>query len=231
MDYRLMSPDDLKYERYEDSWKAAEIPAKQWLVVEQELNKIRKTKQFPAGIQAVVDAIKRTALKNPTLLEVGCSSGYFSELFRLAKINVRYHGCDYGQEFIKLAKEKFPNATFSLCDATKLPFKTDSFDIIMSGSCLLHIARYQAAIKESARVAKKFVIFHKTPVVHTIPTVYTVKRAYNVEMLEIQFNENELLKLFDKNGLTIVSIQSYASMTLSGLTEPIFYKDYLCIKQ
>lgn len=229
--YQIVDPKTVDLTKFESSWQDQSLPAKQWSVVRQQLAQIRQSQQFPPAMQAIVDLVKLSGLKRPTILEIGCSSGYIGEVLKLAKLDIEYQGCDYSASFIDLAKKKFPKHQFQVCDATQLPYRNGQFEMVVSGCCILHILDYPKAIAESARVAKQLVIFHKTPIVHLKPTLYTVKTAYGVKMFEIQFNETEFINLLAKYGLSILTNRIYASMTITGLDEPIFYKDYLCRKQ
>lgn len=229
--YQIVDPKTVDLTKFESSWQDQALPAKQWTVVERQLALIRQSQKFPPALQAMIDLVKLSGLKRPTILEIGCSSGYIGEVLKLAKLDIKYQGCDYSASFIDLANQKFPKHQFQVCDATQLPYQSGQFDIVISGCCLLHILKFPKAIAESARVAKNYVLFHKTPIIHLKPTLYTVKTAYGVKMFEIQFNETELIDLLAKYGLSILTNRIYASMTITGLDEPIFYKDYLCQKK
>jgi hypothetical protein len=53
-------------------------------------------------------------------------------------------------------------------------------------------------------VAKRYAIFHRTPVVRGLPNQYFRKLAYGIETIEIHFNEQHLLSLIDDCGLAVV---------------------------
>lgn len=229
--YQIVDPKIVDLTNLSSSWQDQALPAKQWLVVERQLAAIRQSQKFPPALQAIIDLVKLSGLKRPVILEIGCSSGYLGEVLKLAKLDIEYQGCDYSPDFIDLAKQKYPDHEFKVCDATQLPYRNGQFEIVVSGCCILHILDYPKAIAESARVSKQLVIFHKTPIVHLKPTLHTVKTAYDVKMFEIQFNETEFIDLLAQSGLSILTNRTYASMTITGLDEPIFYKDYLCQKE
>ena len=69
---------------------------------------------------------------------------------------------------------------------------------------ILHVRDYEKAIREAARVAKKYVLFHRTPV-HDKPTSFYYKEGYDQPMMEIRFNQNDLYKQFQKSGLRLVT--------------------------
>ncbi len=217
--------------QYGDQWKNDSLPAKQLEIVKQELAAIKTSGNMPAHMRTLVDEIRQLALVKPSILEIGCSSGYYSEVFKLAGLAVQYTGCDYSESFIALAKQRYPHLPFMVCDGTKLPYDNNSFDIAISGCCILHIINYEAAIAETARVAKKYAIFHRTPVLHQRATTYTHKQGYGVDMIEILFNESELMDLFKQYGLAVVAIHTPAlNVKLVELKEPAYTKNYVCMK-
>lgn len=227
-DYRIVKNPNLDQlrKKYRDTWKDESIPYQQLQLIERQSVNYSET----APVKALVSLMKKTGLKKPTILEVGCASGYYSEFLPKAGVKVNYQGCDYSPSFIRLAKERYPQVKFKISDATRLDYEDGQFEVVISGCCLLHIIDYQKAIAETARVAKDWAIFHRTPVLHLSKTTFTKKIAYGLEMVEILFNEEELTDLFDENDLTIKSINSYVKFFIKDLNEPVFIKSYLCQK-
>ena len=157
---------------------------------------------FDVFVQSVRALPQRSA--GMSLLEIGCSSGFYSEVLHIAGLGLTYTGCDYSDAFIQLAREKYPTIAFDVEDATALRYPQDSFDVVVSGCCLLHIPQYAKAIEETARVARSFAIFHRTPVVWGQSEQWFRKQAYGVETVEIHFNEPALLQLFAAHGLHLI---------------------------
>jgi len=218
--------DELKKDFY-NVWQNDFIAKKQTAKVEEQIENYNSI----APMKVAVDLIKKIDLKNPSLLEIGCSSGYYSEIFKKAGIDVVYHGCDYSEEFIKIAKQKYPDIDFKVSDAINLKnYNDNQFDIVISGCCILHIIDYPKAISESARVSNKYVLFHRTPILHENKTLFAEKIGYGSNMIEIFFNEEELINLFNKNGLVVQNINTHAKFPVNGLGEHVFMKSYLCKK-
>lgn len=193
-------------QRLRQSWQDAGLPLRQRELVDQQLQQYRSGKKiavFDVFVQALRDL--SDVRSGMSLLEIGCSSGYYSEVMSIAKIPLAYTGCDYSAPFINMARAKYPLAKFSVADATDLPFQDRYFDIVVSGCCLLHIPEYIRAIEETARVCRHYAIFHRTPVVWGQPGQWFRKRAYGVETVEIHFNEAELLALFQDKGLEVMA--------------------------
>lgn len=223
-DYKIITNPNLKElkKKYSGVWKDDTFPEKQWGRVERQLKHINDVPEF----KVIINMVKASGLINPSILEVGCSSGYLSKVLT----DVRYEGTDYSSSFIQFAKQKFPEIKFTINDATNLKYKDKSFDIVISGCCLLHIIDFKKAIKEVARVAKKYVIFHRTPVFHLQPTTFFTKNAYDAEMLEIIFNEEELTDILRTCNLATVKIRTIGEGKISGMNEKMFMKNYLCQK-
>jgi SAM-dependent methyltransferase len=192
--------------RLVDSWKEEQLPARQRVLADAQLQNYRNGKSvevFDVFI-ASLDAARGVPTEG-TLLEIGCSSGYYSEVLKISGRNLHYTGCDYSDGFISLARSIYPDGTFDVEDATKLSYADDRFDVVVSGCCLLHIPDYKTAIAETARVAKDYVIFHRTPVVYGQETKYFRKQAYGLETIEIHLSEEEFFSLTAQNGLELVT--------------------------
>jgi ubiquinone/menaquinone biosynthesis C-methylase UbiE len=163
-------------------------------------------------------------------LEIGCSSGYYSEVISIAGLPFLYTGCDYSAPFIKMAREQYPSAEFHVADATELPFPDGSFDVVVSGCCLLHIPEYNKAVSETARVCRSYAIFHRTPVVWGQPNQWFRKQAYGIETVEIHFNEDEFLVLLEAAGLALIA--TYTLYEENGVEDARgqAVRTYLCRK-
>ena len=189
-----------------NSWQNDALPKRQRELVDQQLLQYRSGARINV-FDVFVDAVRALPDLTPcaSLLEVGCSSGFYSEVIEIAAMPIRYSGCDYSDGFISLAREKYPSIEFAVEDATDLSYPDGSFDIVVSGCCLLHIPEYARGIEETARVARRYAIFHRTPVVWGQPEQWYRKQAYGVETVEIHFNESEFLALLDMNGLELIA--------------------------
>ncbi len=218
-------------ERLGSAWKDPGVPAKQRRLVDEELASYRTGRPCPS-FDALVEILRHNIpnLDGMTLLEVGCSTGYYGEVLQARGIHAEYRGCDFSQAFINLARKSYPSFGFDVEDATRLNYPDNSFDIVVSGCCLLHIRCYEEAIAEAARVARQFAVFHRTPVLHMQGPLFYRKKAYGMEMLEIHFNEQQLVRLFSAHRLHLVDINCHAVMAHRDIHDPLFHKSYLCRK-
>ena len=192
--------------RLRSAWLSSKLPMRQRSLVDKQLMAF-KAGQRIAVYDVLIGALSSLpeAKHRTSVLEVGCSSGYYSEVFSFSQLSIKYSGCDYSPKFIQLAQQKYPSIDFRVEDAISLGYLDNSFDVVISGCCLLHIPEYEKAIKEAARVASQYVIFHRTPVLLSEETKFYKKLAYGVETIEIHFNEAALIELFDVNGLTLIN--------------------------
>lgn len=214
------------------AWQAKDIPIKQRVGVDRSLASYRlgePIREFDVLIELLRRYPARASASNLRLLEVGCSSGYYSEALALRGVKCIYAGCDYSPEFIGMARRLYPALDFEVEDATALSYADSTFDIVVSGCCILHIPDYAAAITEAARVARHQVVFHRTPVLHLAPTKYFSKLAYGIETVEIHFNEEELVSLFARHGLRVLAIATINASWRDG--DAFATKTYLCEKK
>lgn len=155
-------------------------------------------------LKVAADAIEATGIANPRVLEVGCGSGYYSDVFTtMIADGVRYTGIDYSHAMIARARTRAPSTTFQVADATRMPFADRSFDVVFNGVSLMHIIDYQAAIHEAARVATSYCVFHTVPVFQDHRTMFLRKYAYGAPVIEIIFNKQELIALCRDAGLRL----------------------------
>lgn len=236
--HRLYSSSD--YSIISEDQALADSPVSGWL---SELTTRRQEKAYAAllsdlregnpriDFRVAAEAVESTCLSHPRILEVGCGSGYYVEVFeKLLHSPFEYTGLDYAPAMIKRAIESYPRYSFQVGDATKLPFPDNAFDIVLNGVSLMHILDYGAAISEGARVASHACIFHSVPVFKNRSTAHLKKYAYGSPVTEIVFNEVELLRVFEANGLK--AVQSWQSIPydvghIAGETSTA--KTYLCM--
>lgn len=210
------------------SWLDKSLPSLQRDLVDQQLGIFRA-----GGSVELFDVITNIVSKmrlhgGSSLIEIGCSSGYYSEVLEIAGLDVDYSGCDYSATFIDMAKRRYPNRNFTVADATALPFANDAFDIALSGCCLLHIPEYERAIEETARVTRKYAIFHRTPVIVDGDTKYFTKTAYNIKTIEIHPSEREFYEMAKRSGLLITDVYTLAESKSGGQQSAV--RTYVCEK-
>jgi ubiquinone/menaquinone biosynthesis C-methylase UbiE len=163
-----------------------------------------KAGQPRLDFKVAAEAIAAAGIVHPKVLEVGCGSGYYSEvLATLLPAGVQYTGIDYSDAMIARARAHYPSTAFEVADATRLPYADGAFDIVFNGVSLMHIVDYQGAIREAARVAAHCCILHTVPVFDNCRTTFLTKYAYGAPVVEIIFGKQELMSLCNKSGLRL----------------------------
>ena len=102
-----------------------------------------------------IDYIRRYVDINSqtSLLDVGAGNGIFT--YYWADIAGLVVGVDYAEKMIKMS----PCRKLLLqADATVLPFKDNSFDVVFCSNLLHHVGEPIYVVKEMKRVTKKYVI-------------------------------------------------------------------------
>jgi SAM-dependent methyltransferase len=186
----------------DNGWTAPEIAERQHRAYAPLLENVRQGKPR-RDLQIAAQCVVETGLVNPSLLEIGCGSGYYSEILALLAGPLRYLGLDYSAAMIAMARRSYPAKDFLIGDGTSLPLLDRSVDIVLSGNSLMHIRDYRTAIEETARVARSWCIFHTVPILQERSTTILQKRAYGVRTVEIIFNRQELEEKILSAGLRI----------------------------
>jgi len=212
-----------------DGWQNPGLPEKQWDAFAPILNEMRRGK-YRKDFVALAQAVKSTAMENPLIVEIGCGSGWNAEVLeKLLGHSVRYIGSDYSFGMVHIGKRHYTHTSFLTCDAVKLPFADSCCDILISGTALMHIPEYQSAIMESRRVARRFAIYHTVPVHLQRPTMTLRKRAYGEPVVELIFNESELIDVFRKSGFEVRQVLESIPYDLFQVTgEHSVTKTYVC---
>jgi SAM-dependent methyltransferase len=211
------------------AWQDPAIPAAQRRLVDSELSAMYRGKVV-APFRVLADAVRRTGCERGSLVEVGCASGYYREVLQhLLGHEVQYAGIDYSRSLVGEARRHYPGVPFAVGDATALPLRDGACDVLISGCVILHVPDFRKVISESARAARKWVIFHRTPVVRG-PTRRYTKYAYGVRCLEIFFGEEELQALFREFGLNPVAALEISRGTLPECSAPYCTETYICRK-
>lgn len=165
------------------------------------------------------EAVAATGLAKPSLIEIGCGSGYYSEVFAtLLPDGIAYTGIDYSVAMIERAHARYPAVQFEVADAARLPYREAHFDIAFNGVSLMHIVEYAAAIREMARVVSRYCILHTVPVFDDCRTTYLRKYAYGAPVVEIVFGRAELMSLCKESGLQLERTWPCIPYDVSGVT-------------
>jgi protein-L-isoaspartate O-methyltransferase len=204
MDHEITEKDKI-------GWLDPSIPNKQRSLVEEELNQLyhgETIKPFKVLYELIKDKIEQ----HDTIVEIGCSSGYYSEVMEyLTSLSLQYHGIDISESMIRLARKCYPNKIFSVAKGSNLAFEDKAFRWVVSGCVLLHDPEYFKQIQETCRIAEKYVVAHRTPIHKASHTSFYRKKAYGVQTVEIRFNETLIVNAFLEAGFEVEKKIEYES--------------------
>lgn len=88
------------------------------------------------------------------VLDVGCNSGWFLNEVSRALNKSECHGIDLFPAAIKYGQKHYPKLKLKLADAQKLPYKDNSFDLIICTEVVEHVVDLPKMLREMSRVAK-----------------------------------------------------------------------------
>jgi ubiquinone/menaquinone biosynthesis C-methylase UbiE len=100
-------------------------------------------------------------LKNRSLLDAGCGTGWFSK--RASELGADVVSLDIGKSLLNEVKKKC-DSKLIVGDVLNLEFKDKSFDVVVSSEVIEHTLEPRKAVKEIVRVTKdKGIIVLTTP--------------------------------------------------------------------
>jgi ubiquinone/menaquinone biosynthesis C-methylase UbiE len=202
-DYQVVTSTDLTHATDSGAWRRVDVVHRQdeaWQTLVRDMLAGRPRRDLVAA----ADAVRATGMSQPSVLEVGCGSGYYCRILpHLLGRPIGYTGLDYSPAMVDLARQRYPRSRFCVGDATSLPFGNASFDVVFNAAALMHIPNYRAAVAEARRVGRRWCIFHTLVLLRRRETTFVTKRAYGQRTVEIIFNEAQLRQLLTEHGLTV----------------------------
>ncbi len=123
----------------------------------------KHTTQNPIGkwflnnfMNTLTSAIRPLHIKS--ILDVGAGEGFTLARLHLEKIGKRLEGIEYSKEAIKLGKKLHPEFLIKHGNIYQLPYKNNSFDLVISTEVLEHLDSPRKGLQELIRVSKKYVL-------------------------------------------------------------------------
>ncbi len=93
-----------------------------------------------------------------SVLDVGCGEGFTIDRLQKEKIGKEHVGIEYDDTAIALGKKLYPKVNIKKGDIYDLPYKSNSFDLVICTEVLEHLENPKKAYKELLRVSKKYVL-------------------------------------------------------------------------
>lgn len=131
------SQKELFYDKFSDVW-------------ESKINKTETRKRLSVVFE---DLLKGVDLKGKQFLDVGCGLGYFSK--EASRRGAIVTGVDVGGRLVKKSKQRVPEGNFIVASASELPFKDETFDIVLCTEVIEHLENQKEALAEIFRALKK----------------------------------------------------------------------------
>jgi len=146
------------------------------------------------------------------VLEIGCGRGFYLKTLKTVWPGLNITGIDVNQKYLDKARNFLEGLDVKLIvgDATKLPFKNQTFDRIIASEVLEHIPNDQKAIYEMHRVLKpggivlitvpnKNYPFLWDPLNWTLERIFKTHIPSNIWWLAGIWADH--VRLYDKEGL------------------------------
>ncbi len=163
------------------------IPKEKWNKIEQYLEYLRHLAAYTVLAEPFVG--------NKRVLEIGCGSGYGADY--LSKFASSIVAIDISSEAISYCQDKYGklNLVFMQANGLKLPFKCDSFDVVLSFQVIEHIdprnvLNYLSEIKRVLNREGVFLVSTPNSRLRLLP----FQKPWNPEH-EREYNDEEFKKL------------------------------------
>jgi ubiquinone/menaquinone biosynthesis C-methylase UbiE len=104
----------------------------------------------------VAEVIKR--LEPRRVLDAGCGHGFVMSFLSERSPSVEFFGLDFGLDALHYARGMVPAAPMLWGDVTQLPFRDDSFDLVICFGVLPYLREPRLALQEFRRVSGDHVL-------------------------------------------------------------------------
>ncbi|KKQ35204.1 MAG: Methylase involved in ubiquinone/menaquinone biosynthesis [Microgenomates group bacterium GW2011_GWA2_37_6] len=107
-------------------------------------------------LNTVVKTIR--PLNIDSVLDVGCGEGFTLARLQKEKIGKEFEGIEADEAAIELGKKLYPRLKITKGDIYKLPYKSNSFDLVVCTEVLEHLENPKKAYRELIRVSNKYIL-------------------------------------------------------------------------
>lgn len=149
-------------------------------------------------------------------LDVGCGTG-FSSINHPTHISIT--GIDFSIRNLRIN----PIQTKIQASSYNLPFTINSFDLVYGWDFLHHLENPEKAVKEMARVSKKFLVLFEPNRNNPIQFFYSFSNKN--ERGTLQFTKNKLLEFLNEINFKLISCETVGCIFAGATPEfllPIF---------
>jgi ubiquinone/menaquinone biosynthesis C-methylase UbiE len=134
-------------------------------------------------------------LSDKSVLDVGCGPGLFTH--HLAQRARKVMGCDSSAHML----QAIAGVEALEADATCLPFKDQSFDVVFEANLLHHTQEPQRVVAQMARVAKEAVVLIEVNALN--PIMFAFSALNRAERGGLRSTPWHLRSLLDQAGLVV----------------------------
>ncbi len=141
-----------------------------------------------------------------TVLDLSCGKGEILHKIGVTQPSLKLSGIDIDAGVIEQAKVLNPNATFSVGDASKLPFESKAVNLVISSMSVHHYRNLETIFSEVARILTEDGSFY---VMDVAPRYRLTLRFWNfwgcseAYHFERYYRRSDLEVLLEKRGLSI----------------------------
>jgi ubiquinone/menaquinone biosynthesis C-methylase UbiE len=177
---------------------------------------------------SAMEDIRKEALFNENFLDVGCGKGNL--VFKLGKIGKISVGIDISKRKINYAVKnvKDTNSHFILADATRLPFRDNSFKVITAIDVIEHLSDYEEFISECKRILKtNGLMYIHTPnrLQTNLRKMLTRWKGWCEEHVH-EFSPSELMELLKTRGFRDVKIFRLDGLWMLRFFPPVINRTF-----
>ena len=157
--------------------------------------------------QEAIESINQFYSNNiESILDIGAAEGLMLSQLKRNYPQAKCVGLEYSQELINLNQDK--NIEIIQGDAHQLPFKDNSFDIIIATAIIEHLDNPSQALKEAHRVLKKeglIIITTPDPFFDKAAELFTKENFSHQET----FNLKKLRSLLEENKFQVAEAKKF----------------------
>lgn len=152
--------------------------------------KYRDRSKKAKKIYLTIENYLRKPITGKEVLDIGCGNGEIGKVFIDTKNKV------YGVD-IEDVRRKNSGIKFKMVDSAKIPYKNDSFDIVISNHTIEHIPEQAEHLNEMRRIVKKTgLVYLATP---NKSSPFMRGHVGN----DMVLHWPEMIPLFEKHGFTV----------------------------
>jgi ubiquinone/menaquinone biosynthesis C-methylase UbiE len=98
------------------------------------------------------------AKKVESILDVGCGEGFTLNRLKEKGIGKKLEGIEYLKAAIELGHKTYPDINIKQGNIYNLPYKDNSFDLVLCTEVLEHLDKPEDGLRELVRVSKKYLV-------------------------------------------------------------------------